>query len=147
MGEHGLNKELILKWVSENITFSFSRSGGPGGQNVNKLNTKVTARLKIAVLDVLSEAEKERVRHQLKNRISENDELVIHVQEQRSQAQNRERALKRMVELIAGALRKKRRRVRTKPTEESRKKRLMKKKKRSRIKKQRRTESFNRSDD
>jgi ribosome-associated protein len=142
-----LKKEAIQQCVAEDIKFSFSRSGGPGGQNVNKLNTKVTARLKIERLSVLSEIEEERVRRQLKNRISEDDELVIHVHEQRNQIRNREQAQKRMVELIIKAMRKKRRRVATKPTEGSRKKRLMKKKKRSLIKKQRKREFFNGSDD
>lgn len=123
--------------MTETITFTFSRSGGPGGQNVNKLNTRVTSRLKIGELSILSETEKERIRRRLKNRITRDDCLVIHVQEQRSQAQNRERAIQRMIVLITNALKKKRNRIATQPTAESRKKRLYGKKKRGMIKKQR----------
>ena len=73
-------KECIL----EIISFSFSRSSGPGGQNVNKLNTKVTARIKIGEITVLSNKEKNRIRGKLRNRINEEDELVLHVQDERS---------------------------------------------------------------
>ncbi|MBN1699255.1 MAG: aminoacyl-tRNA hydrolase [Spirochaetales bacterium] len=132
-----MEQKALEDCVTETITFTFSRSGGPGGQNVNKLNTRVTSRLKIGELSILSETEKERIRRRLKNRITRDDCLVIHVQEQRSQAQNRERAIQRMIVLITNALKKKRNRIATQPTAESRKKRLYGKKKRGMIKKQR----------
>ena len=128
---------ILKECISQIMIVSFSRSSGPGGQNVNKLNTKVTARLNICECDVLSDKEKERIRKKLQNRINEEDEVVLHVQDMRSQAKNREIALQRMLQLITGALKKKKKRVPTKLPPGVKEKRLKLKKKRGELKKQR----------
>lgn len=129
--------EVLKECIAKNIRVSFSRSSGPGGQNVNKLNTKVTARLNITDLDVLSDEQKNQVQIKLKNRINEDGELVLHVQDERSQVKNRELAVMRMAQLILRSLKKKKQRIPTTPSAQAIEKRLSEKKKRGELKKQR----------
>jgi ribosome-associated protein len=112
----------------------FSRSGGPGGQNVNKVNTKVTLRLPLAGLDGLAEAELARVRNLLANRITTADEIVISSDEERSQRINMERAYCRLEALITSAARLPKRRHPTKPSLAAREQRLQSKQLHSRKK-------------
>ena len=107
---------------------NFSHSGGPGGQNVNKLNTKVTLRLRLADLAGLSGTELERVRTVLANRITNEDEIVIAADEERSQRTNLERAYFRMEALIVSAARLPKLRRPTKPNKAAREQRLRTKK-------------------
>jgi ribosome-associated protein len=106
---------------------SFARSGGPGGQNVNKVNTKVCLRLSLDNLAGLSEAESVRLRETLAGRITTEGELVINADEERSQRTNLERAYKRMEALIAAAARLPKHRRPTKPTRAAREGRLQSK--------------------
>ena len=110
---------------------SFSRSGGPGGQNVNKLNTKVTLRLSLGDLSGLSEAEIERVKFVLANRVSKDGEIVITSDEERSQRVNLERAYFRLEALIASAGRLPKRRRPSKPSKAAKEARLQAKKQQS----------------
>jgi ribosome-associated protein len=117
---------------------SFSRSGGPGGQNVNKVNTKVTLRLKLSRLDGLSELELKRVKMVLANRISVEEEIVIISEEERSQRINLERAYFRMEVLIISAARLPKLRRITKPSKAVKEARLQAKKRQSQKKAERR---------
>ncbi|MCL2230813.1 MAG: aminoacyl-tRNA hydrolase [Treponema sp.] len=103
---------------------AFSRSGGPGGQNVNKVNTKVTLRLRLNELNGLSEIELERVKTLLANRITTEDEIVITSDEERSQRINLERAYFRLESLILNAARLPKIRKPTKPSRAAKEKRL-----------------------
>ena len=117
---------------------SFSRSGGPGGQNVNKVNTKVTLRIRLDDLAGLNDAEAARLRESLASRITGEGELVITASEERSQRTNLERAYARLEGLIVSAARLPRCRRPTKPSRVAREERLRYKHHRSKKKIERR---------
>jgi len=134
-----VNTTLLRQSIRNASEISFSRSGGPGGQNVNKLNTKVTLRLRLAFIHGLSDAELERAREVLANRITGGDEIVISSDEERSQRTNLERAYFRVEALIAQAARLPKHRRPTKPSKAAREQRLHVKQLQGRKKASRRT--------
>jgi len=129
---------LLLQSIRSAARADFSRSGGPGGQNVNKVNTKVTLRIRLDDLDGLNEAEKIRLRETLASRITLEGELVINASEERSQRTNLERAYTRMESLISNAARLPRCRRPTKPSRAEREKRFEAKRRRGLLKAERR---------
>lgn len=129
MAHFGYNGVLIPE---SEVSFSHARSGGPGGQNVNKVNTKAILTFKVPESSTLSPAQIERVLRE-SNR-AKNDEIVIHCSETRSQLQNKERALAILNEHLAEVLKPRIARKPTKPTLASKKRRLEKKRERSEIK-------------
>jgi ribosome-associated protein len=112
----------------DEITEQFSRSSGAGGQNINRVSTKAEARWNIEASAAFTDEEKEKIKQTLKNRINEKGELIIRSQEERSQSQNREQAIKRLNKLVQAALKPEKERVATKPTLASKKRRLQEKK-------------------
>ena len=130
-----MDREALIEEIRSKAEVSFSRSAGPGGQNVNKRDTKVTLHLAVDTLKVPGEEGIARIKSRLSSRINNEGFLVIHSDGERSQARNKEEALKRMETLILHALRpdpKPRRK--TKPSKAAKERRIMNKKRRSRIK-------------
>jgi ribosome-associated protein len=132
-----MKKAELFDAVGRFARFTFARSGGPGGQNVNKVASKAIARLALADLAFLPESDRHRVETRLASRITSEGEIVVAVQDTREQARNREIALRRMADLIAHALVKPKTRVKTRPSRAAREARLRVKKLRSAHKKMR----------
>jgi ribosome-associated protein len=117
------------------LSFSTARSSGPGGQNVNKLSTKVTVHFDVAASPNLTDIQKQKIAARLANRIANDGVLSVVCQESRSQLDNKHGAVDRLVELLRGALTEKPRRIKTKIPKSAKLKRLDKKKRHGEIKK------------
>lgn len=131
--------------VSEDgLEFRSSRSSGPGGQNVNKVNTRVTLFFDVAHCESLSRAQKRRILKKLATRVDKRGVLRVVAQKHRSQKANREVAIERLRELLAGALKKKPPRKKTKVPRWADEKRLRDKKQRGLLKRQRAKKDWNR---
>ncbi len=127
-------RRRLLEWIRTAGTVSFSRSGGPGGQSVNKSNTKVTLKLPVRDIPGLDEEQRKTAAERLAGRINADGELVVQADEARGQLENRRRAELRAVSLIAGAASPRRRRKPTRPGRGAKERRLKEKRRRGEIK-------------
>jgi len=118
-------KDLI---PDEEIEFQFSRSSGKGGQNVNKVETKVEIHWNINNSKAFSEEEKEKIKEALASRISQEGDLIIRSEEERSQLKNRKIVLEKLNEIIKEALKPEEERIPTKVPRASKAERLKEKK-------------------
>ena len=119
------------------LKFLFSRSGGPGGQNVNKVATRVELLFDVNRSAALNAEQKSAILIAMKSRVDSDGILHIPVQESRSQWQNRQLAQERFVELLRRALRPSKKRKGSRPTAGSREERFRAKKRRGTIKQHR----------
>lgn len=109
------------------LTFSASRSSGPGGQHVNKVSTRVELRFNVTDSLLLSPEEKEVILEKLAKRINQKGELVLVSQTERSQRKNKEKVTFKFYILLRKVLTPKKKRKPTKPTPEAKEKRLERK--------------------
>jgi ribosome-associated protein len=126
-----------LSILDDEVSFVTSRSGGPGGQNVNKLETRVTLRFDLAGSSSLSPEQKSRLRERLATRITKDGILHVTSQRHRTQAANREAAVERFAELLRENLREEPPRKKTRPSRAAKARRLEEKRRLSRRKRER----------
>lgn len=130
-------EELKMRIPENEFVYSTSRSSGPGGQNVNKVSTKVELRFNVLSTFLLSETEKEVVLFKLKNKINKDGELILVSQSERTRLMNKIVVTEKFYELVSKVLTLQKKRRSTRPTLASKIKRLDVKRNRSQIKKQR----------
>lgn len=130
----GNRQNLLLK----ELDFQYSRSSGPGGQHVNKTDSRVEVRFDVMGSQVLSTFEKNRLTERLSAKINVDGILYVTCQDSRSQLKNKQMAIDKFLVLIQKALKSEKKRIRTKPSRSSIEKRIEKKKRHSEKKKNRR---------
>ena len=113
------------------LRYAFSRSGGPGGQNVNKLNTRAELRISVINIIGMNDTALDRLRTLAGRRLTKNDEIVIHAESSRSQLDNKNNCLERLRELVTRAASAPKPRKKKKPTKAMIERRLEKKRKQS----------------
>lgn len=124
-------RKLSAALLQPELEFSASRSSGPGGQNVNKVNSKVTLKFDVRSSFVLREEEKTILLSKLASRLSGEGVLVLTSQEKRSQVQNKEAAMAKLDTILKKAFEKRKARKATKPSKGSVRERIKNKKQHS----------------
>ena len=128
----------MIEQLLKEVRYKTSRSSGPGGQHVNKTESRVELQWNIEESTCLLDSEKSLIKQRLQSRLRESGVLILASEKSRSQYQNREDVTKRFLELIRRSLKPIKKRKPTRPTKASRERRLDGKKKRGEVKRQRR---------
>ena len=136
-----MNKDLFIKnniiIPYNELIISTSRSGGPGGQHVNKTNTKITLRWNIINTKVLSDQDKAHIIKKLQNQLSTDGDLIIHNTETSSQLENKKRAMRHLKEILIQSLEIPKKRKKTNVSKAKIESRLHSKSRHSKLKKMR----------
>ncbi len=125
------------------IHFTFSRSSGPGGQNVNKVNTKATLRFNLEATRAFPQEVKKKLRRRLSSRINQKGVITLSSDRFRSQRANREDVLQRFIRLLEEGLKEKPVRKKTTISQAAKERRLRQKHHRAKIKKARKKDFLN----
>jgi len=136
---------IITPFISiplSELSFTFSRSSGSGGQHVNKVSSRVSLWFDVDASQSLTAEQKQRIRQRLAGRINKQGMLRLDADRRRSQGANKEDAINRFTSLLRAALHVDKTRRRTKPGRGAKERRLQAKKYRSRLKKQRGRKNF-----
>lgn len=132
-----------LRIPAAELRFTYSRSPGPGGQNVNKVNTRVTLTYDVQQSTALSDSQRARILRRLENRIDHQGQLRVVASQHRSQSANSKAAVERLAALLRDALARRKPRIPTRTPRSAVKRRLENKARRSQRKKDRRRPSLN----
>ena len=134
-----INEQLAIP--EEELSFTASRSAGPGGQHVNKVSSRITLHFDLLGSPTLTDGQKQRLTARLPTRITKRGVLQLHCQKHRSQAANRIEIVERFALLLREALRRRRPRKKTRKPRAAQEKRLEQKRRRGELKRTRRTGS------
>ncbi len=135
-----INHHIFLD--ESELVFSFIRSSGPGGQNVNKVATAVQLRFNVLHSPSLTKEVKARLMRLAGRRMTVDGNLLIEAKRYRTQEQNKADAIERLTNLIQKAMTKPKKRIHTQPSRSAREKRLKEKKIKGEIKKYRQRSTF-----
>ncbi len=128
MNNEPTDGKLNAARLNRELEFTASRSEGPGGQNVNKVNSKITLRWDIVNSQIISDDEKRIIRDRLSSFLTKDGVLMLSAQDKRSQLQNKEAVMEKLDVLLVKAFAVKKRRKPTKPSKSAKAERLKKKK-------------------
>jgi len=128
MNNERIDRKLNAARLNKELEFTASRSEGPGGQNVNKVNSKITLRWDITNSQLISEDEKTTLKEKLSSFLTKDGVLMLSAQDKRSQLQNKEAVMVKLDTLLARAFAVKKRRKPTKPSKSAKAERMKKKK-------------------
>ena len=124
-----MSQSVTISDIRDELEIITSRSGGSGGQHINKVETKVMLKWNVKESKLLNDIQKRLVLTSHKNKLTRNGELVVVSENKRSQLRNKEIALKKLERLLAQAFIRKKRRVPTRPSKAAKRQRLLNKKK------------------
>ena len=127
-----------LQVPAAEIELSYARSGGPGGQHVNKTSSKVLLRWSVRTSEALGEEDRARLEERLAPRLTESGELLLSSNTHREQSRNVDEVVARFVAILREALRRPKARKKTRPSKRAKQRRLDEKRRRGDIKRQRR---------